>query len=175
MFVNRIKTIITVHDTYFDDWYNLYEQEKRFWTPSFCYTKANTKTVFTIWTLNQLTPQKFRHLAWTDIVLTALTLFLLRLFRSMGNISNGPSESSLAMRMALWSKWNLPGECPWQSDVANSMANKLQSQPSCLHLYIHKIFCSLVASRAAIWCFKQVIVCNRGCQIFWLLGAYNQL
>ena len=55
---------------------------------------------------------------YTDIVLIDFTSAY---FGRCRTFQNGPSQSSLAMCMALWSKWDSPGECPWQSDVANAL------------------------------------------------------
>ena len=113
-----------------------------------------------------------KSMHYTDIVFVALTLFLLCMLQSMRNILKRLMRCfSVYTIMALWSKWNLPGECPRQNDVLNAMAKKLQSLPPaciCTSIKWTEMFCSLVASQE-FDTLGWVIVCKTGWQILDIL------
>ena len=103
------KIIITVHDTVMMS--TIYEQEIQ------CHFEllANMEPVFTICTLNHLTAQKFWHSAWAvnSYCLRCLNLVFASPVAVNGeHFKMAPLKAAHELRMALWSKWNLPGVCP---------------------------------------------------------------
>ena len=111
------------------------------------------------WIISVPESSGIRHEQNTAMVFVDLTRFSFRLLRWTGNIVNCPLSKQWMRwcRMALWWNWNLPGGWPQHKAVANAIANTPQSSPpDCIWTSMKwtEIFFSLVASRAAIWCFK---------------------